>query len=51
MLKKNQNFELLDENIDDIPIRSTKSLFDIYQMCNVVVFEPVGFNEVVEDKK
>ena len=51
MLKKNQNFEVLDENIDDTPIRGTKSLSDIYQMCNVDVFEPAGFNESVEDKK
>ena len=49
--KKNQNFEFLDENIGDIPVRSTKSLFDIYQRCNVVVFEPIEFNETVEDKK
>ena len=48
--KKNQNFEFLDENIDDIPIRDTKSLSDIYQRCNVTVFEPVGFNEAIEDK-
>ena len=49
--KKNQNFEFLDENIDDIHVRSTKSLFDIYQICNVAVFESAEFNEVVEDKK
>nr|CAN62530.1 hypothetical protein VITISV_029281 [Vitis vinifera] len=48
--KKNQNFEFLDENIDDIPIRDTKSLSDIYQRCNVAVFEPAGFNEAIEDK-
>ncbi|KAL6348799.1 hypothetical protein AAG906_033455 [Vitis piasezkii] len=29
--KKNQNFEFLDENIDDIPVKGTKSLYDIYQ--------------------
>ena len=49
--KKNQNFEFLDENIGDIPIRGTKSLYDVYQMCNVAVFELAGFNEAVEDKK
>ncbi|RVW50050.1 Retrovirus-related Pol polyprotein from transposon RE2 [Vitis vinifera] len=49
--KKNQNFEFLDENIDDIPVKGTKSLYNIYQRCNVAVFEPVGFNEAVEDKK
>ena len=52
ILKKiNQNLELLDENIDDIPIRGTRSLYDIYQMCNVVVFEPAGFTEATENKK
>nr|CAN65499.1 hypothetical protein VITISV_010671 [Vitis vinifera] len=49
--KTYRNFEFFNENIDDIPVRGTKSLSDIYQMCNVAVFEPAGFNEVVEDKK
>ena len=51
MLKKNHNFEFLDENIDDIPVRGTKSLSDIYQRCNVVVFEPTRFTKAIEDKK
>ena len=51
ILKKiNQNLEFLDENIDDIPIRGTRSLYDIYQMCNVVVFEPAGFTEATENE-
>ena len=50
MLKKNQNFEVLDENIDDILIRGNKSFSDIYQMCNVAVFEPTGFMKLLRIK-
>ena len=48
--KKNQNFEFFNENIDDIPVRGTKSLSDIYQMCNVAVFEPTGFMKLLRIK-
>ena len=48
--KKNQNFEFLDENIGDIPIRGTKSLYDIYQRCNVAVFELEGFSKLLRIK-
>ena len=38
-----------DENVDELPIRGTRKLSDIY--CNVVVLEPVGFEEAIEDEK
>ncbi|RVW24354.1 hypothetical protein CK203_098667 [Vitis vinifera] len=38
-----------DENVDELPVRGIKKLSDIY--CNVVVLEPVGFEEVIEDEK
>lgn len=49
--KKNQNLKFLDENINDIPIKGTRSLSDIYQRCNVAVFKLAGFTEAAEDKK
>ncbi|RVW80357.1 putative mitochondrial protein [Vitis vinifera] len=38
-----------DENVDELPVRGTKKLSDIY--CNVVVLEPAGFEEAIEDEK
>ena len=38
-----------DENVDELPIRGTRKLSDIY--CNVVVLEPVGFEEAIEYEK
>ena len=32
-----------DELVDDDLVRGTRSLFEIYQRCNVVVFEPGDF--------
>ena len=49
--KKNQNLEFLDENIDGIPVRGIGSLSNIYQRCNVTIFEPVGFTKATKDKK
>lgn len=37
--------------MDDQPIRGTRSLSDIYQRCNVAVFEPVGYEEAKIDQK
>ncbi|RVX06896.1 Retrovirus-related Pol polyprotein from transposon RE1 [Vitis vinifera] len=38
-----------DENVDELPVRGTKKFSDIY--CNVVVLEPAGFEEAIEDEK
>ena len=37
--------------IDDVLVRSTSSLTDIYQRCNVAVFEPAGYVEAAKDPK
>ncbi|KAL6325054.1 hypothetical protein AAG906_022262 [Vitis piasezkii] len=37
------------QQYNDENLRGTKKLFDIY--CNVVVLEPVGFEEAIEDEK
>ena len=40
-----------DELVDDAPIRGKRSLFEIYQRCNVVVFKPRDFWEAEKDPK
>ena len=37
--------------IDDVPVRGIRSLTDIYQRCNVVVFELVGYIKAAKDPK
>ena len=41
----------LDELVDDLPVRGTRSLADIYQRCSVAVLEPVGFEEAKSDPR
>ena len=41
----------VDDVINDEPIRGTRSLTKIYQMCNMAVFEPAGYDEAVKDPK
>lgn len=40
-----------DELVDDFPVRGTRLLSDIYQRCNVAVFEPAGYWEAKEYPK
>ncbi|KAK6793034.1 hypothetical protein RDI58_012115 [Solanum bulbocastanum] len=40
-----------NELVDDLPIRGTGLLFDIYQQSNVAVCEPAGHDEALQDKK
>jgi len=45
--------EKIDENIedwekemvDDVPVRGTRLLSDVYQRCNIVVWEPASFED------
>lgn len=37
--------------MDDKPVRGTRSLSDIYQRCNVVVMDPVDYNETTTNSK
>ena len=43
--------QYFDEDIDNVLGRSTRSLSDVYERSNVVVFEPVEFEEVEKDDK
>ena len=44
-------FQEKNENIDDEPIKGTRSLSDIYHRCNVAIMEPTGYEEAAADKK
>ena len=46
-----QNQQYIDEDVDELPVRGFRTLFDIYQRCNIVVLEPTGFVEVAENKR
>ncbi|EOY13666.1 Uncharacterized protein TCM_032303 [Theobroma cacao] len=43
--------DLEDENVDEPPVRGTRSLQDIYSRCYVFVIEPSSFAEVAVDEK
>lgn len=40
-----------EEQIDDVPVRGTIPLLDIYQRCNVAVFEPAKYLEAEKNEK
>ncbi|XP_048139602.1 uncharacterized protein LOC125316165 [Rhodamnia argentea] len=40
-----------DEPVDDVPVRGTGSLSDIYQRCSVAVLEPASYEEAKSDQK
>ena len=39
------------DDVDDQPVRGTRSLEDIYAICNLAIIEPAGFQEAMQDKK
>jgi transposase InsO family protein len=39
-----------NEMVDDVPVRGTRLLSDVYQRCNIAVCEPAGFEEAKLDK-
>ena len=43
--------QFFDDDVDDILVKSTRPLFEIYQRCNVVVLEPAEFEEAEKDDK
>ncbi|CAL5368182.1 unnamed protein product [Camellia sinensis] len=51
--ENDKKLEIQEENddVDDEPVRGTKSLSDIYQRCNVAVMEPAGYEEAATDQK
>ncbi|KAG8481238.1 hypothetical protein CXB51_026069 [Gossypium anomalum] len=36
-------------NIDDLPVRGTRSIADVYQRCNVAIVEPSSYEEAARD--
>lgn len=49
--KINESIEDLEkEMVDDVPVRGTRLIFDVYQRCNIVVCEPASFEEAKLDK-
>ena len=46
-----QNQLYIDEDVDELPVRGFRTLFDIYQRCNIVVLEPARFVEAAEHKQ
>ena len=52
--KRNASEEIvqdLGDYINEAPVRGTRLLDDIYQSCNVVVLEPIQFEEAKNDPK
>ena len=43
--------QYFDEDIDDVPIRGIRSLSNVYERNNVVVFEPAEFEEAEKNDK
>ena len=43
--------QYFDKDIDDVPVRGTRSLSDVYERNNVAVFEPTEFEEAEKDDK
>ena len=37
--------EFVEENLDDHPVRGFRPLTDVYQRCNIVIFEPANYKE------
>ena len=48
---KKLEFQEENANIDDEPVRGTRSLSDIYQRCNIAIIEPARYEEAAADKK
>ena len=49
-VKGQRNQDWKNEMVDNIPVKGTRLLYDIYHRCNIVVCEPVGFEEAKMDK-
>lgn len=48
---KNKKSWISSEDVDDVPIRGIRTLFDLYQRCNIAILEPGGFMEAAKDEK
>lgn len=52
--KENQNLDFplkLGEDVDELPVRGTRLLSDIYKKCSVAVLEPGGYEEAEKDPR
>ncbi|KAG8486018.1 hypothetical protein CXB51_019401 [Gossypium anomalum] len=48
------NLELVESepsngNVDDLPVRGTRSIADVYQRCNVAIVEPSSYEKAARD--
>ena len=53
-VRKEQHLEfqhIPEDDIDDVRVRGTRPLFNIYKRCNVVIFQPTEFRDVEKDDK
>ena len=48
---KKLEFQEENQDVDDEPVRGTRSLSDIYQRYNVAIMEPAGYEEAATDQK
>ena len=47
---KKLEFQEQNDDIDEEPVRGTRSLSDIYQRCNVAIIEPAGYEEAAANQ-
>jgi len=45
------NWEDVNDSINDKPVRCTRSLSDVYERSNIVVYETVEFEEAIKNDK
>jgi len=43
--------EFVEENLDDHPVRGFRPLTDVYQRCNIAIFELADYEEAATDPK
>lgn len=41
--KENRDEDQKNEVADDVPVRGTRPLFEIFERCNIVVCDPANF--------
>lgn len=41
----------MNDKIDEVPMRGTRTLSHIYQRCNGAVMEPAGYNKAATDQE
>ena len=41
----------VDDDIDDVPLKGTRPLYDVYERSNVAIFETAKFKKAEKDNK